>query len=38
MRTDTAEHALARNELKFCHILGRLGELLAMFPRNGSYE
>ena len=38
MRTDTAEHTLARNELelKFCHILGRLGDLLVMFPRNGS--
>lgn len=33
MRTDTA---LARNELglSFCNILSRLGELLAMFPRN----
>ena len=38
VRTDTAENSVARNELelKFCHILGRLGDLLVRFPKNGS--
>lgn len=38
MRTDTVEHTLARKELelKFCHILNWLGDLLVIFPRNDS--